>query len=76
MENVRRVASFKVIKDNTIYERMAIEIVGDKVVNYYSFSTELPMTEWLGGTIELKRNTLGVLQAWKNGDLITQDTED
>ena len=44
----------------------------DRVVNYYTFTDELPLTEWLGGTIELRRAEEGTLQAWQDGKVIKQ----
>ena len=50
-----------------------VEICGDRVVNYYSFTDELPMTEWLGGVIALKRDAEGIMHAWQNNIMITED---
>ena len=44
-----------------------MEIAEGRVVNYYTFDRELPMTEWLGGTIEVMRSEEGVLEAYHQG---------
>jgi hypothetical protein len=50
-----------------------VEICGDRVVNYYSFTDELPMTEWLGGVIALKRDAEGIMHAWQGDVIIKED---
>lgn len=30
-----------------------VELLGEEVVNYYPLRGEIPMTEWLGGTITI-----------------------
>ncbi len=47
-----------------------VEIVEQRVVNFYELDDELPMTEWLGGTIEIIKNNQGILQAFKNNKLL------
>lgn len=47
-----------------------VEICEGRVVNYYTFSDELPMTEWLGGRIEIKKNVDGSLSAYWQGTLL------
>lgn len=44
-----------------------VEIEEGRVVNYYEFRDELPMTEWLGGRIEVQRDEEGILRAWWQG---------
>lgn len=41
-----------------------------RVVNYYEFREELPMTEWLGGEIRVERDGEGILCALWNGKRI------
>ncbi len=54
MEAVRRCGAHKIVVDGSIVLCQAVvEIMGDRVVNYYEFRGELPMTEWLGGVIEV-----------------------
>lgn len=72
MEELRRVGVHYVVTENGTLKQCVVEIVEDRVVNYYTFTDELPLTEWLGGTIELKRNEDGVLQAWHEGKLLKQ----
>jgi len=47
-----------------------VEFVEQRVVNFYELDDELPMTEWLGGTIEIIKNNQGILQAFKNNKLL------
>lgn len=51
-------------------DRCVVEIDNGHVVNYYTFDEELPLTEWLGGTINLLRDDTGVLVAEWHGHLI------
>ena len=47
-----------------------VEVEEGRVVNYYEFRDELPMTEWLGGEIIVMRDEEGILRAtWKNEKL-------
>lgn len=49
-----------ILPDGTKLVQAIVEIEGNRVVNYYKFDGELPMTEWLGGTAEV---------IYKNGEL-------
>ena len=54
MEEVRRCGAHEiVVEDNMTLVRAVVEIFADKVVNCYEFRDELPMTEWLGGRIDI-----------------------
>ena len=48
---LRRVAAHEVKSGSEVIWQAVVELMGGKVVRYYSFSGELPQTEWLGGTI-------------------------
>lgn len=61
-EQFRRIAANEVLVDNTLIEQCVVELYGDRVVNYYHFEDELPMTEWLGGTIILEKDCNGILR--------------
>lgn len=67
MDLMRRCGAHEVkLPDGSILEQAVVEISEGRVVNYYEFRDELPMTEWLGGTIEIKRDEEGNLMAlWK-----------
>jgi hypothetical protein len=69
-EQIRRVASNEVLFEGETLRQYVVEIVDHKVVNYYSFKDELPFTEWLGGKIELRKNSDGVLLAFLNNKLL------
>ena len=49
----RRVASNYLITENKCLTNHVVVIEGEKVVDYYPLEGEPPMTEWLGGTIEI-----------------------
>lgn len=68
MEEVRRCGAHEiVVEDNMTLVRAVVEIFADKVVNCYEFRNELPMTEWLGGRIDIKRDEEGILRAYHLG---------
>ncbi len=66
----RRIASNKVILDDKIIQQCVVELIDGRVVNYYGFKDELPITEWLGGTIILEKDKDGVLRASQDGAYI------
>ena len=47
-----------------------VELVDGKVLKYGHLEEELPMTEWLGGTIVLSVGKDGCLRAFWNGKLL------
>ena len=50
---MRRVAANYIkIGERTLINHV-VEIIGQRVVNYYPLKGEIAMTEWLGGTIEI-----------------------
>ena len=71
MKGFRRCGAHRVVLlDGTVLEQAVVEIEEGKVVNYYEFHDELPMTEWLGGEIIVKRDEEGILRAVWNEKLI------
>jgi hypothetical protein len=71
MEGIRRVAAHEVdVCGKETLSIAVVEISEGRVVNYYTFSDELPMTEWLGGRIEIKKNEDGSLSAYWQGTLL------
>ena len=59
MIDMRRCGAHVVhLPDGTRLEQAVVEIVEDRVVNYYEFTDELPMTEWIGGTCEIINDKL------------------
>lgn len=68
--NFRRVAAHKVVVGGKELKQCVVEIQDGIVVNYYVFSDELPLTEWLGGLIEVVRDVDGNLVAKWNGTLL------
>lgn len=68
MESIRRCGAHEVLLEKgTILHQAVVEIMDGRVVNYYEFRDELPMTEWLGGMIEVKRDEDELLRAYHQG---------
>ena len=53
-KRTRRVAAHEVRLEGRILHQAVVEIIGGRVVDAYEIMEEQPMTEWLGGTIEVK----------------------
>lgn len=54
-EKVRRIAAHEVVlPDGKVLHQAVVEYLGDKVVNCYEFTGEVPMCEWKGGRIEVR----------------------
>lgn len=70
---MRRCGAHQVIlPDGSILQQAVVEIQEDRVVNYFEFREELPMTEWLGGEILVERDDEGILRALWNGKVINK----
>lgn len=61
-----------ILPDGSILQQAVVEIQEDRVVNYFEFREELPMTEWLGGEIRVERDEEGILHALWNGKVINK----
>ena len=73
MAEMRRCGAHQVIlPDGSILQQAVVEILEGRVVNYFEFREELPMTEWLGGEIRVERDEDGILRALWNGKYIKQ----
>lgn len=70
---MRRIGAHRIITESATLQQAVVEISEGRVVNYYEFRDELPMTEWLGGTIIVRRDDDGILRASKNGTLLVDD---
>lgn len=52
---MRRVAASRVyINEKEFHNNYVVELLDHLVVNHYPLQGELPMTEWLGGTILIR----------------------
>lgn len=70
---MRRCGAHQVIlPDGSILLQAVVEILEGRVVNYFEFREELPMTEWLGGEIRVERDEEGILRALWNGKVINK----
>lgn len=73
MAEMRRCGAHQVIlPDGSILQQAVVEIQEGRVVNYFEFCEELPMTEWLGGEILVERDEEGILRALWNGKVINK----
>ena len=73
MAEMRRCGAHQVIlPDGSILQQAGVEILEGRVVNYFEFREELPMTEWLGGEIRVERDEEGILRALWNGKVINK----
>lgn len=61
-----------ILPDGSILQQAVVEIQEGRVVNYFEFREELPMTEWLGGEIQVERDEEGILRALWNGKVINK----
>ena len=55
------------LPDGSLLLQAVVEVEEGRVVNYYEFRDELPMTEWLGGEIVVERDEQEVLRALWHG---------
>lgn len=70
---MRRCGAHQVIlPDGSILQQAVVEILEGRVVNYFEFREELPMTEWLGGEIRVERDEKGILRALWNEKVINK----
>lgn len=70
---MRRCGAHQVIlPDGSILQQAVVEIQEGRVVNYFEFREELPMTEWLGGEIRVESDEEGILRALWNGKVINK----
>lgn len=69
---MRRCGAHQVIlPDGSILQQAVVEIQEGRVVNYFEFREELPMTEWLGGEIRVELDEEGIRRAlWKGKRII------
>ncbi|WP_337750245.1 hypothetical protein [Segatella sp.] len=73
MAEMRRCGAHQVIlPDGSILQQAVVEILEGRVMNYFEFREELPMTEWLGGEIRVERDEEGILRALWNGKVINK----
>lgn len=66
----RRFAAHIIELDNHSLCQAFVTLVDGVVVGYSEFSGEMPMTEWLGGKIEIHYDESHVLRAYWNGRML------
>jgi hypothetical protein len=57
-DELRRLGFHELKVSGEVLHQVIVEVIGDRVVNYYEFTDELPMTEWIGGTCEIINDKL------------------
>lgn len=60
-----------VMPDGAMYKPGFVELDGDIVVRTGHLYGELPFTEWLGGTVLVNRDAVGVMHACRNGCILS-----
>lgn len=60
-------AAHHVVAPERNYTQAIVETDAGKVKNIYPFTLEEPFTQWLGGTILIKKSHFGGLEAWHEG---------
>lgn len=70
METRRCGAHVVSLPDGTLLLQAVVELEDSRVVNYYEFRNELPMTEWLGGEIRIIIDEEGIRRAYWKGKRI------
>lgn len=68
-ERMKRYAAHQIVlEDGTAIEQGIVELSdGGIVARTFPFRHEQPMTEWLGGVIEVKADEAGRLRAYHHG---------
>lgn len=71
---MRRVAASKVFINEKEFRNHVVELYDHLLVNHYPLEGEIPMTEWLGGTIIIRgREAYHTRQALSSAELSTDD---
>lgn len=70
---MRRVAASRIYFNTSEFRtNYVVELIDHFVVNYYSLQGEIPMTEWLGGTIIIRnRQAFHIRQILTPNELTT-----
>lgn len=71
---MRRVAATKVFINEKEFRNHVVELYDHLLVNHYPLEGEIPMTEWLGGTIIIRgREAYHTRQTLSSAELGTDD---
>lgn len=71
---MRRVAASKVFINEKEFHNHVVELYDHLLVNHYPLEGEIPMTEWLGGTIIIRgREAYHTRQTLSSAELSTDD---
>ena len=58
VDELRRLGFHELKVSGVVLHQAIVEVLGERVVNYYEFTDEVPMTEWIGGTCEIINDKL------------------
>lgn len=71
---MRRVAASKVFINEIEFRNHVVELYDHLLVNHYPLEGEIPMTEWLGGTIIIRgREAYHTRKTLSSAELSTDD---
>lgn len=72
---MRRVAATRVYINKKEFRNHVVELFDHLLVNHYPLEGELPMTEWLGGTIIIRdKEAYHLPQVLSSAELCTYDS--
>jgi len=62
MRRIRRIAVHELVTDTgERFPMVVVELLGDRIVDWYPLKGEPPFTEWYGGTLQASHDALGRL---------------
>lgn len=67
---MRKIAAHRLETPSGVIHLGVVVIRGGIVEGYFSFSGEIPFTEWLGGTIVIQPDADGRLRAYQDGAIL------
>lgn len=74
-EGLRRIAANRVFINQKEFRNHVVELFNHLLVNHYPLEGELPMTEWLGGTIIIRgREAFHTRQVLTSAELSTNNS--
>lgn len=76
MENNKKrrfAAHMAILPDGEKMPLAVVEVVGDIVSSIFRLKSEIPSTEWIGGSIELKCSDDGRVFAFKDGEILNKE---
>lgn len=62
-----------VVEHGNVIPNGIVEIEGDKVVSFYHFDHEVPFTQWIGGTVTIRKTPAGLLAFMNDNKQLVAD---